>query len=92
MANDQPIRRRTVLRTAGGISIASIVAGCLNNSDSDGKSAKNDVSYQSQPMNGLKCSGCKFFIPSEEGEDGGKCTRVKGDIAPDAWCGLYSSK
>lgn len=90
MANDQPIQRRTILRTAGGIAIASIVAGCLDNSDSDGKSAKNDVDYQSQPMNGQQCSGCQFFIPPEEGGDTGKCTRVEGDIAPDAWCGLYA--
>lgn len=80
MTNDQSIRRRTALRTAGGIAIASVVAGCLDNSDSDGMSAKNDVSYQSQPMNGQQCSGCKFFIPPEEGEDLGKCSRV--DYAP----------
>jgi hypothetical protein len=92
MTHEQPIRRRTVLRTAGGIAIASVVAGCLNNNDNDGKLPKSDVSYQDHPMKGQQCAGCEFFISAEGDENTGRCTQVEGKIAPDAWCGLYSPK
>ena len=41
MANQQPIGRRTVLRAAGGIAIASVLAGCTSGGNAGGETGSN---------------------------------------------------
>ena len=89
MTDEQLLQRRTVLRTASGIALTSVIAGC---SSTGTKAPKADVNYQDHPKNGQQCSGCQFFVPPKEGETFGKCTQVEGKIAPDGWCQAYSPK
>ncbi|MFB9807064.1 high-potential iron-sulfur protein [Haladaptatus pallidirubidus] len=73
---------------ASGIVVG--VAGCTSNNDGS-KSSKSAVDYQDSPRNGNQCSECRYYRTSEDGESVGSCTKVEGDIAPEAWCNLYVS-
>ncbi|WP_227778698.1 high-potential iron-sulfur protein [Haladaptatus pallidirubidus] len=84
----QPTRRGVVRLVASGIVVG--VAGCTSNNDGS-KSSKSAVDYQDSPRNGNQCSECRYYRTSEDGESVGSCTKVEGDIAPEAWCNLYVS-
>lgn len=86
------MNRRSYLRVvsaSGSVAIVGGLAGCASNSGGGSKSSKEAVNYQDQPQNGQQCSGCQFFIPPEDGENAGKCSKVKGKIASEGWCQLY---
>lgn len=52
---------------------------------------KSAVSYQEEPNGDQVCSNCTFFIPNESDPAApGKCTMVKGDILPQAWCAIWA--
>ncbi|WP_345413353.1 high-potential iron-sulfur protein [Haladaptatus pallidirubidus] len=78
--------RRRFLQLLGTGGVLSM-AGCSN---STGKAAKGQVSYQDHPKGNQQCSNCRFYRTAENGDATGTCTRVKGEIAPDAWCNVYS--
>jgi hypothetical protein len=78
--------RRRFLQLVGSASLLG-VAGC---SSVLGKSSKEQVSYQDHPKGNQQCSNCQFYTPPENGEGAGTCSRVQGDIAPDAWCNVYA--
>lgn len=87
------ISRRAMLRslcTGGSVIVGVGLAGCSGTNGGGNKSPKADVSYQDHPREGNQCSGCRLFIPSDDSENGGKCSRVEGNIEPDDWCSLYS--
>lgn len=76
--------RRRFLQLVGSVSLLG-VAGC---SSDLGKSSKEQVSYQDVPKGNQQCSNCQYYTSSEAGE--GTCSRVQGDIAPEAWCNIYA--
>lgn len=78
--------RRRFLQLLGTGGVLSL-AGCSNIT---GKAAKGQVSYQDHPKGDQQCSNCRFYRTTENGDATGTCTRVKGEIAPDAWCNVYS--
>jgi hypothetical protein len=84
------VRRRFLQLLGSGIVVGA--AGCSSNTGGGGgsKTAKAEVSYQDHPNQGQQCSGCQFYQPPTDGGNAGSCSKVKGKIAPDAWCSLYS--
>ena len=50
------------------------------------KATKQSVAYQNKPRGNQKCSGCIHFIPSEKA-----CHKVRGQISPEGWCGLWTA-
>ncbi|WP_227356559.1 high-potential iron-sulfur protein [Haladaptatus salinisoli] len=78
--------RRRFLRLLGAGSAIS-VAGC---SSITGKASKAQVNYRNRPKGDQRCSNCRFYDPPENGDGAGTCSRVEGEIAPDAWCNVYS--
>jgi hypothetical protein len=84
------VRRRFLQLLGSGIVVGT--AGCSSNTGGGGgsKTAKAEVSYQDHPNQGQQCSGCQFYQPPTDSGNAGSCSKVKGKIAPDAWCSLYS--
>ena len=91
---EKRIPRRVILRTlcAGTVSGGLGLAGCSGTNSGGNKVAKAAVNYQKHPRTGQQCSDCRYYRPSKADEDTGRCTKVEGKIAPDAWCSLYSSQ
>lgn len=85
-------RRRFLHIIAGGIALG--LAGCSTdsggNSGGSSKSTKKQVSYQDHPQNGARCAGCQYYNPSGDEKNAGTCQKVKGTVADDGWCSLYS--
>ena len=91
VSNTTSKRRRFLQFAAGGIALG--LAGCSggdSGSSGSSKTAKDQVKYQDSPQNGEQCSGCKYFVASGDGSNAGKCEKVKGKIANDGWCSLYT--
>ncbi|WP_227378875.1 high-potential iron-sulfur protein [Haladaptatus halobius] len=78
--------RRRFLQLLGTGTVLSL-AGC---SSLTGKASKGQVNYQDHPKGDQRCSNCRFYEPPENGDSAGTCSRVEGEIAPDAWCNVYS--
>ena len=78
---DKKLSRRQFLSlTASG---AAVVAGAGLSTSAHAKVPKAAVGYQESPKNGQRCDACKYW------EDGGSCTKVKGDIAASGWCAMF---
>ncbi|HET7323396.1 MAG TPA: high-potential iron-sulfur protein [Halococcus sp.] len=89
-STQSPVRRRFLQLLASGVVVG--VAGCSSNTNSaSGKTPKAEVNYQNHPNGGQQCSGCQFYQPPSDGTGAGKCSNVKGKIAPHGWCQLYTS-
>lgn len=91
ISNTADNRRRFLRFVAGGMALG--LAGCSGGNgggSGSSKTAKDQVKYQDSPKNGKQCSGCKYFIKSADGNKAGKCKKVKGKIANDGWCSLYT--
>lgn len=84
--SDRTTARRRFIQLLGSASLLAI-AGCSN---ATSKTSKEQVSYQDHSEENQQCSNCQFYTPPENGGDAGTCTRVQGDIAPEAWCNVYA--
>ena len=85
---NQSISRRSFLSTAiKGAAVAPVAASVAASGSAAAapKLPKAGVQYQDKPKNGNRCDGCKFWV------DGGKCTKVKGDIAAAGWCTMWQA-
>lgn len=78
---DSKLSRRQFLSLT--VSGAAVVAGAGLTENAHAKAPKSAVAYQEKPKNGQQCDNCKYW------EDGGSCTKVKGDIKAEAWCAMY---
>lgn len=52
----------------------------------DSLSAKDAVSYQTEPKNGQQCADCRYYIPDKNGDGTGACAIVEGNIEPTGYC------
>ncbi|QSG07792.1 high-potential iron-sulfur protein [Halapricum desulfuricans] len=57
--------------------------------DPDGLSSKDAASYQDSPSGDRQCSNCRYYVEDRNDDGVGACTRVAGEIEPDAYCALY---
>jgi hypothetical protein len=67
---------------------ATALGGQERNPDS--LSSKSDVQYQEEPSEGMKCSGCTFYIEDKNGDGMGACAIVEGNIDPEGYCVSYA--
>ena len=74
------MERRSFLKGSVGLPIAVAGAGSAM---AGSKLPKAGVMYQEKPKGDERCDNCKFWV------EGGGCTKVKGDIAPEAWCDIW---
>lgn len=51
------------------------------------KVSQASVQYQTQPKGDQRCADCLHFIAESN-----TCKLVEGDISPDGWCVLWTSK
>jgi anaerobic selenocysteine-containing dehydrogenase len=68
--------RRSMLKIAVLLAGAAAIAPIARNTAAQGKMSKAQASYQDQPKNGQRCSGCIHFVPA------GQCKLVEGAISP----------
>jgi hypothetical protein len=73
--------RRTVL--IGGTAAVAAV-GLAGTARAQDKIAKEAVMYQDQPKGDQRCDNCLHWQPPNA------CAIVAGDIAPEAWCGVWA--
>ncbi|MFC6990095.1 high-potential iron-sulfur protein [Haloplanus sp. GCM10025708] len=57
----------------------------------DALATKSGVEYQSSPRNGQRCSGCRYYVPDQNGDGLGACAIVEGKIEPDGYCVSYAA-
>ncbi|QSG06614.1 high-potential iron-sulfur protein [Halapricum desulfuricans] len=57
--------------------------------DPDSLSGKDAASYRDSPSEDRQCSNCRFYVEDRNDDGVGACTRVAGEIEPDAYCALY---
>lgn len=89
-------RRRFVGRAMGGLGVAAgaLALGPSRRAAAQDKVPKEAVQYQDEPqvVDGVeqRCDNCRFYIqPAGDAELGG-CQLVSGEIAPQAWCNIWS--
>lgn len=78
-----PISRRTLLRSAAAIGAAPILLAAAGPSDA-AKVSKASVQYRNSPHGSEKCANCALFVrPSS-------CKTVAGRVSPHGWCMIWS--
>jgi hypothetical protein len=89
-------RRRFVGRMMGGLGVAAgvMALGRARRAAAQDKVPKNAVAYQDEPkvVDGVeqRCDNCRFYIQPEGDAAVGGCELVSGEIAPQAWCNIWS--
>lgn len=87
---DTGATRRHVLKLGAGLpaAAAAIPLALRAGGAQAQKTPKKAAQYQDSPKNGQKCTGCRFWQPTDG--DMGKCQVVQGKIHPNGWCALYT--
>lgn len=88
--NGKKTSRRHILKLGalglGAVGAMSFARRAEAEAEITKKAMQKAVMFQSTPKNGKQCSDCQHFEPPAA------CRIVEGEVAPEAYCMLFSTK